>query len=309
MGYSAAASCLVATGCLHVPAATSTPTEIWGIVNPAAALSGASGFSSIADTWIALDTITFRPVSLATPKHDSENRLAVVTTFRGGRYHPEIVRALGEGGDVLARAVSATTSLLADAHAEGILIDAQEMTGQDRQSFADFARAFADSARAHSINQIGIVIPAADSVAYPGATLIRSADFLVIRLFPEHGVGTAPGPIVSVPWMARQLGARASQVGVTRIVAGFPADGIQWTRESARRISYADAVRLAESAGTTFTRDPASRNLHAASTRDGWEIWLVDHEAIDELIREARRFGVTRFALFGIDAADPALLR
>ena len=307
MAFRVAASCLVVTGCFHVPAASSTPTDIWGIVNPTGVLSGATRFSSIADVWIALDTITFRPVSLATPKHDSENRLAVVTTFQGGRYHPEVVRALGEGGDVLARAVSATTSLLSDAHAEGILIDAQELTGQDRQSFADFARAFADSARAHSINQIGIVIPATDSVAYPAATLVRSADFLVVRLFPEHGIGTPPGPIVSVRWMARQLGARASQVGVTRIVAGFPADGVMWTRESARRVSYTEAVRLAESAGTTFTRDPASRNLHAASTRDGWEIWLVDHDAIDALISEARRFGVTRFALFGVDGGDPQL--
>jgi spore germination protein len=300
---------LLVTGCFHVPAASSTPTEIWGIVTPTAVFGGAGAFSSIADVWIALDTITFRPVSLGIPKHDAENRLAVVTTFQGGRYHPDVVRALGEGGDVLARAVSATTSLLSDAHAEGILIDAQEMTGQDRQSFADFARAFADSARAHSINQIGIVIPAADSVAYPAASLVRSADFLVVRFFPEHGIGTPPGPIVSVPWMARQLGARASQVGVTRIVAGFPADGILWTRESARRVSYAEAVRLAESAGTTFTRDPASRNLHALSLRDGWEIWLVDHESIEALISEARRFGVTRFALFGIDGGDPVLFR
>lgn len=232
-----------------------------------------------------------------------------MTTLQGERYHPDVVRALGEGADVLAAAAGATMSLLEEAGAEGLLLDAQEMTGQDRQSFANFVRAFADSARAHSINQIGIVIPANDSIAYPAEPLVRSADFLVVRLFPEHGIGTPPGPIVSVPWLAQRLGARASQVGVTRLVAGIPADGVLWTRESARRVSYAEAVRLTQSAGTTFTRDPSSRNLHATSTRDGWEIWLVDHEVIDALIAEARRFGVTRFALFGVDGGDPLLFR
>lgn len=293
-----------------MPALSRTPTDTWAIVGPSAEVNDAGGFTSIADTWVALDTISFRPAIISRSHNKKpENRLAVVTTLQGGRYHPDVVRAMAEGPDVLATAAGATISLLAGVGAEGLLLDAQEMTGQDRQSFADFAGAFADSARSHSINQIGIVIPALDSIAYPAEPLVRIADLLIVRLFPEHGVGTPPGPIVSVPWFARRLGARASQAGVTRIVAGIPADGVQWTRESARRVSYAEAVRLAESAGTTFTRDPSSRNLHAASTRDGWEIWLVDHEAIEALIAEARRFGVTRFALFGIDGGDPILFR
>jgi hypothetical protein len=66
-------------------------------------------------------------------------------------------------------------------------------------------------------------------------------------------------------------------------------------------------MRLAARASTTFVRDPASLNLHASSSRDGWEIWLADHELIERLIADARRIGVTRFALLGIDGADSQL--
>jgi hypothetical protein len=298
--------------CLPFPAASRTPTEIWAIGNPGGepATGVSDEFASIADTWIVLDSITLRP-SVLTRREGAapENRLAVVTTFQGGRYHPEVVRAIAEAPDVVATAAGATASLLTAQAAEGFLLDVQEMTSEDRQILADFTRAFADSARAHSVTQIGIIVPAADSIGYPAAALARSADFLVVKLFPEHGAGTPPGPIVSASWLARRLGARAGEVGVTRIVAGIPADGIMWARDSTRRVSYNEAMRLAESAGSTFTRDPASRNLHASSTRDGWNIWIVDHETIDALIAEARRFGVSRFALFGVEGADSAALK
>jgi spore germination protein YaaH len=301
---------LAPAACLPFPAASRSPTEIWVIGAPGANAPSlaAAGFASIADTWIVLDSISFRPsiVSRAgEPK--PENRLGVITTMQGGRYHPEVVRAIAEGPEVVAAAAGATTGLLTAEGVEGILLDIQGMTGEDRQALADFTRAFADSARAHSVTQIGVIIPATDSIGYPAAALARSADFLLVKFFPEHGAGTPPGPIVSPSWIARLLGARAGEVGVTRIVAGLPVDGIFWARDSARRVSYSEAMRLAESAGVSFTRDPVSRNLHASSTRDGWNIWMIDQESLAALMAEARRFGVTRFALFGVDGADPSL--
>jgi spore germination protein YaaH len=262
------------------------------------------------ETWIVLDSTSFRPTLffrplIATPR---ESSLSVVTSSQGGRYHPEVVRGIAESGDAVPSTARSIAALIAPASA-GLILDFQEMAPEDLTLLANVSRAIADSARAKSVKQIAMVIPAGDSSAYPGATLARIADLLIVRLFGEHGIGTAAGPIVSPPWFARGLGVRAGQVGVTRIVAGLPADGILWSaRDStARRVSYAEAVQLAERASTSFVRDPASRNLHASSARDGWEIWLADHELIERLVTDGRRIGVTRFALFGLDGADPVL--
>jgi spore germination protein YaaH len=236
-----------------------------------------------------------------------QRSLAIVTSFQGGRYHPDVVRGIAESRDAVANAARTVAALVAPG-SSGLILDFQEMAAEDLGLLTDLSRAIADSARAMSVKKIAMIVPASDSAAYPAATLARTADLLIVRLFPEHGVGTPAGPVVSPSWFARRLGARAGETGVTRIVAGIPADGIVWSNDdSARRISYAEALRLAERASTSFVRDPASGNLHASSTREGWEIWLADHELIERLVAEGRRIGVTQFALFGLDGADPQL--
>jgi len=181
------------------------------------------------------------------------------------------------------------------------------MASEDLQTLMDVSRAIADSSRAHSAAPVIMMIPAGDSAGYPARILGRVADLLLVKLFPEHGVTTPAGPIVSPSWFTRRLGQRASEAGVNRVVAGIPADGVIWDNRGARRVSYLDALRLAREANTPIIRDPASGNLHAVSSRDGWEIWISDNELIERLIAEGRRIGVTRFALFGLEGADPEL--
>lgn len=315
----------VVGGCTPLPPGVRAPTEIWAIWSPDSKQARSSdGFSAISEAWIALDSVSFRPTvisfvaprdaasgqrSSATPSSSrSARRVAVITSFQGSRHHPDVIRGLTESSDAVAVTAGSVASLLASSPPQGIILDFQEMTAADLQTLMDVSRAIADSARAHSAAPITMMIPAADSSGYPARILARVADFLLVRLFPEHGVTTPPGPIVSPSWFTRRLGQRTGEAGVNRIVAGIPADGVIWDSRGARRVSYVDAVRLAREANTPITRDPASGNLHAVSSRDGWEVWVADHEVIERLIEEGRKIGVTRFALFGLEGADPQLL-
>jgi len=296
------------TACIPFAASTRVPAELWVIGTPSTAFQ----FDFAVDNTIVLDSTSFRPAltSQSTQATGALSHYALVTSFQGSRYHPDVVRGIGESKDVMGSAAHTIVLLAASTISSGLVLDFQEMAGEDLIAMTDVARAIADSARAASVNPIVMIIPANDSIAYPGATLARTADALIVRLFPEHGPRTPPGPIVSPPWFARGLGARASQVGVTRIVAEIPADGILWSADgSTRSVSYAESMRLAEQASTTFVRDPASENLHASSSRDGWEIWVADHVLIERLIADARKIGVTRFAFAGIAGADPQLFQ
>lgn len=310
------------SACLPLPAGVGAPTEIWAVLGSPAdtATDGRSvapsqdvltkaGISSAVDMWIAFDSTSFRPTIVSNALHTRTHvRLAVVTSFQGARYHADVIRGMAESRDVVSAAAGSVASLLNSSGVNGLLLDFQEMTSEDLPALVDFSRAIADSARAHSTKQIAMIIPAVDSAGYPGRILTRVADALVVRLFPEHGVGTPPGPIVSPPWFARGLGLRVGEAGVNRIVAGITANGVLWdSRRGARRVTYAEALRVAEEAGVVMVRDPASGNMHASSARDGWELWVVDHELIMRLIADARRIGVTRFALFGLEGADPML--
>jgi len=313
----------LAGGCTPLPPGVRAPTEVWAIwSSESRQVRSSEGFSAIAETWIALDSVSFRPtvISMASPNRGSDQRpsapltspratrrLAVVTSFQGSRYHPDVIRGLTESSDAVALTAGSIASMLAAPLAQGMILDFQEMTAADLQILMDISRAIADSARARSALPIAMMIPAADSSGYPARILARVAELLLVKVFPEHGVTTPAGPIVSPDWFVRRLGQRAGEAGVNRIVAGIPADGVIWDNRGARRISYLAAGRLAREANTPITRDPASGNLHAVSSRDGWEVWLADSELIERLIAEGRRLGVTRFALFGLEGADPRL--
>lgn len=308
-------------GCRPLPPGVRAPTEIWAIWSPdSRRVSTPDGFAATAETWIALDTISFRPTIISRIADDGTStvqqsaaglvparRASVITSFQGSRYHADVIRGLSENSDAVGVTAGSFASLLSSSRAQAVILDFQEMAAEDLETLMDVSRAIADSSRAHSAAAIIMMIPAADSAGYPARILGRVADLLLVKLFPEHGVTTPAGPIVSAAWFTRRLGQRASEAGVNRVVAGIPADGIIWDRRGARRISYLDAVRLAGEASTPIIRDPASGNLHAVSTRDGWDIWLVDGELVEKLIAEGRRIGVTRFALFGLEGADPEL--
>jgi spore germination protein YaaH len=315
---------LVATtvsACRPLPPGVRAPTEIWAIWSPdSPRVSALDGFAATAETWIALDTISFRPtvISRIADEGTATNqpsaarllparRASVITSFQGSRHHADVIRGLRENSDAVAVTAGSFASLLSSSRAQAVILDFQELTPEDLETLMGVSRAIADSSRAHSPAVIVMMIPAADSAGYPARILGRVADLLLVKLFPEHGVTTPAGPIVSASWFTRRLGQRASEAGVNRVVAGIPADGTIWDRRGARRISYLDAVRLAREANAPIIRDPASGNLHAVSSRDGWEIWLVDQELIERLILEGRRIGVTRFALFGLEGADPQL--
>lgn len=328
---------VISSGCTPLPPGVRAPTEIWGVWSPDPSGTGVSraiadsqrtrasdGISAVVDTWITLDSVSFRPTVVARlsalhPTADQQSpgslasagmlrRLSVVTSYQGRRYHPDVVRGLMESSDAVAVTAGSIASLLAASGANGVLLDFQDMTADDIQTVVDVSRAIADSARSRSVKSIAMMIPAADSSGYPARILGRIADLLLVRLFPEHGVTTPAGPIVSPSWFTRRLGLRASEAGVNRIVAGIPADGVIWDRRGgARLIDYSEALRLAREANSQLVRDPASGNLHAVSNRDGWELWVADHELVEKLIAEGRRIGVTRFALFGLEGADPEL--
>jgi len=324
-------------GCTPLPPGVRAPTEIWGVWSPDAGATGAmpavgdsqhtrlrEGISAVVDTWIALDSVSFRPTVVSRvpglhlvadeqspsslPSPGIPRRLSVVTSFQGRRYHPDVVRGLMESSDAVAITAGSIASLLSASATEGAILDFQEMTAEDIQTLVDVSRAIADSARSRSVKSIAMMIPAADSSGYPARILGRIADLLLVKLFPEHGVTTPAGPIVSPSWFTRRLGLRASEAGVNRIVAGIPTDGVIWHNlGGARRIAYSEALRLSREANSPLVRDPASGNLHAVSNRDGWELWVADHELVERLIAEGRRIGVTRFSLFGLEGADPEL--
>jgi spore germination protein YaaH len=304
--------------CAHLPSQPRVPPAYWGFTGPwdpnsdASVEAHGSSLQRVITGWIALDTASFRPVRLypdSIGKHPvvAPRAMALITTYVGSRFHPEVIRGLGEDAQVSALTAGAIASLIDSGGYHGVVIDFEGMTPRDLDQLLTVTKAVADSVRAHGVSMIVIAVPAGDTAAYPAGLLLQSADLIMPVLYDQHWGTSPPGPIAAVEWVNRNLATRVAEVGAARIVAAFPLYGYRWRRSAATEvISYDDARRLATTTNTPLTRDHASATLHALSP-EGWEIWVSDHVLLETLVREARELGVTTFALWRLGLEDPAV--
>jgi spore germination protein YaaH len=314
LAHSAAA--LLTAGCLQIPPAPTGAVDYWGFTGPWDTRSDASiaehgaSLDRIISGWIALDTTSFLPVQLYpdTLRRDpitSSRTMALITSYNGSRFHPEIVRGLGASAQAAGITAGAIAALIDSGGYRGVVIDFEGMTPRDLDPLMTLTRVVADSVRAHGVTTVVIAVPAGDTAAYPSALLLQSADLIMAMLYDQHWSASPPGPISSPDWVARNLGTRAAEVGAARIVAAFPLYGYRWRRAAETEvISFDDARRLTTMTNIPLIRDHASATLHAASP-EGWELWVSDRVLLDTLVREARQLGVNTFALWRLGLEDP----
>jgi peptidoglycan-N-acetylglucosamine deacetylase len=304
--------------CAHLPSQPQGPAEYWGFTGPWDRRSDESverhgeSLARIISGWIALDTTSFVPVQLyadAIAKDSARGAMtmALITSYNGSRFHPEVIRGLGGNAEATAITAGAIAALVDSGGYRGVIMDFESMTPRDLDPLLAFTRAVADSVRAHGVATVVIAVPAGDTAAYPAALLLESADLIMPVLYDQHWSGSPPGPIASPEWVMRNLGTRVAEVGAARIVAAFPLYGYRWRRSAETEVvSFDEARRLTTVTNIPLLRDHASATLHATSP-EGWELWVSDRVLLETLVREAKELGVRTFALWRLGLEDRAV--
>ncbi len=304
--------------CAHFPSQPQGQADYWGFTGAWDRRSDASvehhdaSLARVITGWIALDTTSFLPLE---PYGDSIGKnpalagrtMALITSYHGSRFHPEIIRGLGANAQATGITAGAIAALVDSGRYRGVVMNFEGMTPRDLDQLLAFTRAVADSVRAHGVSTVVIAVPAGDTAAYPAALLLQSADFIMPILYDQHWSASPPGPIASPEWVTRNLGTRVAEVGAARIVAAFPLYGYRWRKNADTEvISFEDARRLTTMTNTALIRDNASATVHARSP-EGWELWVSDRVQLETLVREARQLGVRTFALWRLGLEDPAV--
>jgi len=308
----------ICASCLRLPGRPNASSELWGFTGPwdaksdSSAVRNSSRLNRIVTGWIAFDTLSFMPVelypdSLAASPSMRGRAMALITSYNGSRFHPEIIKGLGLSPVARSLAAAALGALIEKGGYAGVVIDFEGMTPRDLDALLVVTREFADTVRAHGATMVAIAVPAGDTAAYPGALLLAKADVIMPMLYDQHWSASPAGPISSPEWVRRNLGARVAEVGAKRIVAAFPLYGYRWRRNAAAEvIGFSDAVRLTSMTNTLLTRDIPSATLHATSP-EGWEVWVTDAALLRILMSDARHLGVSTFALWRLGLEDPAV--
>ncbi len=263
--------------------------------------------------WIQLDSVNGEP-SLLYPDDPTRlgaphRRFALVTSWHGRRFHPELVHRAASDPAALTRIASGVGEIVRSNRYDGIVLDLEDQARGDTTALLSAIRAIGAAARRAGSTTVTVAIPAADTAAYPTRLLLPTADALIVMLYDEHWSTSAPGPVATPDWVRRTLAQRVADVGADRLIAALPLYGYLWRgTQPGEPLSFANARRAASEANVDVARDPSSASLHAIQP-NVWELWMTDAELLRVLVDQVTDLGVRRIALWRLGQEDPDIWR
>jgi peptidoglycan-N-acetylglucosamine deacetylase len=286
-------------------------TGPWDPLSDASLRANASRLDVAVTGWVALDSLTGEPLlpsayadtarlAVGTPQ-----RFALVTSWHGQGFHATSIRALGSDPARRAQVAGRIARYAQSMRYVGLVLDFETLRTSDVDAQLAVVSTIADSAKAHGVTTIAVAIPAEPDEAYPTRPLARVADFVLVMLYDQHWPGSEPGPISAPDWVSRNLTRIVGEVGASRVVAGLPLYGYYWVKgKPGVGVSYAMGIRNAERDGIAMNRDSASRTMRGRSNGNS-AIWVTDATLLEELIQNAEKLGVKRFAFWRLGQEDP----
>jgi peptidoglycan-N-acetylglucosamine deacetylase len=307
------------SACAALPGGRARP-RWWGFTAPwdqrsdASVRQHASQLDAIVYGWIPLDSSTGQPFDLYVDTLSKSaplnvERMALVTSYHGNRFHPETVRRLAGDVAALASTASGIASRASGHEYSGLVLDFEGMAAPDLPALRTVIGTIADSARAHGVRHVVLAIPAVDTAGYPTRAFTPLVDQVLVMLYDQHWSGSPPGPVAAPDWARQALAQRVADVGASRVVAGVPLYGYLWPAgRPGQPISYGEAQRLALEGGTTLSRDPASVSLTASRVGE-WQLWIGDASLVRRMVVDAQTLGVATVALWRLGLEDPEIWR
>jgi len=303
------------SACATLPGGRARP-RWWGFTAPwdprsdSSVRQHASQLDAIVYGWIPLDSATGQPFDLYVDTLSKSaplnvERMALVTSYHGNRFHPETVRRLAGDAAALASAASGIAARASSHEYTGLVLDFEGMSAPDLPALRGVIGKIADSAHAHGVRHVVLAIPAVDTAGYPAQAFIPAVDQVLVMLYDQHWSGSPPGPVAAPDWARQALAHRVAEVGASHVVAGLPLYGYLWPAgRPGQPISYAEAQRLALEGGTQLSRDPSSLSLTASRVGE-WQLWIVDPALLRRMVADAQALGVATVALWRLGLEDP----
>jgi spore germination protein len=229
-------------------------------------------------------------------------------------FTPQI--ATPEARDKLAATIA---DLVVPRNYDGINIDFEDIRPEDRPFLTDtMARIAAKIRPSGKLVTQAIVGKATDSKtgyggAFDYAALAPSVDLALFMAYDYHYAGGDPGPVAPIGWV-RDVTTFATQTfGASKVLLGVPLYGYDWnitTHDTAKAVTYAQALERSKRPGATRTVDLASQSevvRYADPNGDQHEVWFESSATFDAKFSLVRQAGVAGFGLWRIGQEDGAV--
>ncbi len=196
------------------------------------------------------------------------------------------------------------SAVLAD-HLDGVNIDFETIDGTDAAGLDSFVAAVAQSLHPRGLLTTVAVGPRAASNltlgdasdAYDYASLGKSADYVVLMTYDQHGPGTAAGPVAGIAFVRNVVGYALHEMPARKILLGLAGYGYDFAQPGTPTVN---AAAIATNPPGALHWSTLSQETYIVSP--GHEIWVED--ARSELVRMqlARQDGLGGVALWNLGA-------
>lgn len=212
--------------------------------------------------------------------------------------------------------VQAVVSLVTTERFDGIQIDYEDLTADDRDSFSAFVTELAESL--HAVGKVLYVTVHVkeDEAGYDArnrsqdyAAIGKAADRVCLMAYDWHWSTGPSGPIAPYDWVDRVLRYSVTQIPPEKILLGVGLFGYDWVGSAATNLTWRQVVALAATNRADEAWDVGAQSPHFTYTVEGvkHDVWYENGRSAQAKFDLAVRYRLGGVELWRLGGEDPAV--
>lgn len=256
------------------------------------------------------------PAAVAAMQARGTKVLPTITNLRNGDWAPNLVQSMLEDDAVMTAHVAAIRELVATSGYDGIDVDYEDLSADDRNRYSAFLVRLADAMHADG-KLITSSVYAKDAEPGPNphnqaqdyALIGAVCDQLRVMTFDYHYSDGDPGPIAPVDWVERMISWSVTQVPARKVMLGVVLLGNDWPADgTGTTVSHQQATALATETGSTIEYLDGDDSPHFSYTDDDGvdhQVWFEDAGSSARKLGLVERYGLGGATFWRLGGEDP----
>jgi len=212
--------------------------------------------------------------------------------------------------------IQSIISLIQSNNLDGIQIDYEDLTPDDRSSFSEFVTELGQA-----IHQIGKVLYVTvhvkeDDAGYDArnksqdyAAIGKAADLVCLMAYDWHWSTGPSGPIAPYDWVERVIKYSITQIPAHKILLGVGLFGYDWVGTTATNLTWRQVITLAAQDQVDEAWDVGAQSPHFSYTVNGvqHDVWYENGRSAAAKFDLAKQYGLGGVELWRLGGEDPAI--
>jgi spore germination protein YaaH len=240
---------------------------------------------------------------------------ATIANVNNGEWDSSTVRQIINDRIATTRHIQDIVNLAVSKGYDGIDIDYESLSEEDRDAYSTFIGQLATALHAKGKK---LTVPVYAKTSEPGnssgaraqdwAAIGRAADQVRVMIYDYHWATSQPGPIAPIDWADEVAAYAVSQIPKRKIVLGFGLYGYDWVGERGVDLMWQEVDRIARQHGATVDLDEASQSpwfRYTASNGSRHTVWFENATSTRPKLDIVNRYQVAGVHFWRLGGEDP----